>query len=40
MYGNKAMEAQRRKNFAVGSDNTEILGRSVCWGHGGIKINN
>ena len=26
MYGNRAMEVQRRNNFVVGSDNTEILG--------------
>ena len=26
MYGNRAMEVQRRSNFAVGSDNAEILG--------------
>ena len=43
MYGNRAvMEVQRRNNFVVGSDNTEIItwGRGVCWGHGGIKLNN
>ena len=36
------MEEQRRNNFVVGSDNAEIIswGRGVCWGHGGIKINN
>ena len=34
------MEVQRRNNFVVGSDNTEIIswGHGVCWGHGGIKI--
>ena len=26
MYENRAMEVQRRNNFIVGSDNTEILG--------------
>ena len=26
MYGNKAMEVQRRNYFVVGSDNSEILG--------------
>ena len=32
------MEVQRRNNFVVGSDDTEIIswGRGVCWGHGGI----
>ena len=32
------MEVQRRNNFVVGSDNTEIIswGHGVCWGHGGI----
>ena len=42
------MEVQRRNNFVVGSDNTEIIswghgvcwGRGVYWGHGGIKLNN
>ena len=36
------MEVQRRNNFVVGSDNTENIswGRGVCWGHGGIKLNN
>ena len=35
------MEVQRRNNFVVGSDDTEIIswGRGVCWGHG-IKLNN
>ena len=42
MYGNGVMEVQRRNNFVIGSDNTEIIswGRGVCWGHGGIKLNN
>ena len=42
MYGNRVMEVQRRNNFAVGSDDTEISswGRGVCWGHGGIKLSN
>ena len=26
MYGNRAMEVQRRNDFVAGSDNTEILG--------------
>ena len=36
------MEEQRRNNFVVGSDNTEIIswGHGVCWGHGGVKLNN
>ena len=36
------MEVQRRNNFVVGSDNTEIIswGRGVCWSDGGIKLNN
>ena len=42
MYGNRVMEVQRRNNFVVGSDNTEIIswGHDVCWVHGGIKLNN
>ena len=42
MYGNRVMEVQRRNNFVVGSDNTELIswGPGVCWGHGGIKLNN
>ena len=39
MDGNRAMEVQRRNNFVV-----QIIlkswGRSVCWGHGVIKLNN
>ena len=33
------MEVQRRNNFVVRSDNTEIIswGRVICWGHGGWK---
>ena len=36
------MEVRRRNNFVVGSDNTEIIswGHGVCWGYGGIKLNN
>ena len=36
------MEVQRRNDFVVGSDNTEIIsrGHGVCWGRGGIKLNN
>ena len=36
------MEVQRRNNFVLGSDNTEIIswGHGACWGHGGIKLNN
>ena len=30
------MEVQRRNNFVIGSDNTEI----ISWGQGGIKLNN
>ena len=42
MYGNRALEVQRRNNFVVGSDNTKIIswGHSVCLGHGEIKLNN
>ena len=42
MYGNRVVEVQRKNNFVVGLDNTEIIywGRGVCWGHGGIKLNN
>ena len=42
MHGNMVMEVQRRNNFVVGSDNTEIIswGHDVCWGLGGIKLNN
>ena len=36
MYGNRVMEVQRRNNFVVGSDNTEI----ISWGHDGIKLSN
>ena len=34
------MKVQRRNNFVVGSDTTEIisLGRGGCWGHGRIKL--
>ena len=40
MYGNRAMEVQRRNNFIVGSDNTEIWGPwrlLVSWWN---KLNN
>ena len=42
VYGNRVMEVQRRNHFVVGTDNTEIISWShgVCWGHGGIKLNN
>ena len=42
MYENRVMEVHRRNNFVVGSDNTEIIswGHGVCWGRGGIKLNN
>ena len=40
MYGCRVMKVQRRNNFVVGSDTTEIisLGRGGCWGHGRIKL--
>ena len=36
------MEVQRKNDFVVGSDDTEIIfwDHGVCWGHGGIKLNN
>ena len=41
MYRNRVMEVQRRINFVVGPNITEIIswGHDVCWGHGGIKLN-
>ena len=40
MYGNKAIEVQRRNDFVVGPDNTLFGGLSVCLGSWWNKLNN
>ena len=40
MYGNRAIEVQRETILLLVQTILKSWGRSVCWGHGGIKLNN